>query len=202
MQPAVSDELNARKRVLRSEARARRRRLAASGADEAARRAVAHFRDALPLRARATVAGYWPLPDEFDCRPLLSALHADGYLCALPVVTGRAQPLTFRAWTPDTELQPGSFGVSVPPDSAATVRPDAVVTPLLAFDDDGYRLGYGGGYYDRTLANLRAQDRGVSAIGFAFAGQRVEALPHGDGDEPMDWLVSEAGAVRFPEPAG
>ncbi len=201
MQPVVSDELKARKQALRSETRARRRRLAATGADVAGGRAVAHFREALPLRGRTTVAGYWPLPDEFDCRPLLSALHADGHFCALPVVTGRAEPLVFRAWTPDTELQTGSFGVSVPPDNAAAVRPDVIVAPLLAFDDDGYRLGYGGGYYDRTFAALRAQDWGVSAVGLAFAGQRVEALPHDDGDEPLDWLVSEAGAVRFPERA-
>lgn len=199
MQPAVSDEIDARKQTLRSEARARRRRLAASGADAAAARSVARFRKALPLCERTAVAGYWPLPDEFDCRPLLLALHDDGHLCALPVVSGRDRPLTFRAWTPDTTLQTGSFGVSVPPDDAGTVRPDIVVTPLLAFDDDGYRLGYGGGYYDRTLADLRAQERGVLAVGLAFAGQRVASLPHDDGDEPLDWLISESGAVRFPE---
>ena len=199
MQPAVSDELDARKRTLRAEARTRRRRLAETGADAAGVLAVARFREALPLRDSTAVAGYWPLPDEFDCRPLLFALHADGHLCALPVVSGRDRPLTFRAWTPDTKLQTGSFGVSVPPDDAGTVRPDVVVTPLLAFDDDGYRLGYGGGYYDRTLADLRAQDRDVLAVGLAFAGQRVASLPHNDGDEPLDWLVSESGAVQFPE---
>ena len=199
MQPAVSDELDARKQTLRAEARERRRRLAATGADAAGVRAVAHFRDALGLGARTAVAGYWPLPDEFDCRPLLFALRADGHLCALPVVTGRDRPLTFRAWTPDTTLQAGSFGVQVPPEDAEALRPDIVVTPLLAFDDDGYRLGYGGGYYDRTLADLRAQERGVLAVGLAFAGQRVASLPHDDGDEPLDWLVSESGAVQFPE---
>ena len=199
MQPAISDELNARKRTLRAEARERRRRLAAAGADAAAARAVAHFSDVIGLRARTAIAGYWPLPDEFDCRPLLFALHADGHACALPVVSGRDRPLTFRAWTPDTTLQVGSFGVQVPPDDAGTVRPDIVVTPLLAFDDDGYRLGYGGGYYDRTLADLRAQDRGVLAVGLAFAGQRVAALPRDAGDEPLDWLVSESGAIQFAE---
>lgn len=199
MQPAVSDEPNARKQALRVEARARRRSLAATGSAAAGARAVRHFRDALPLREPATVAGYWPLPDEFDCRPLLSSLYADGHVCALPVVTGRTQPLTFRVWAPATELRTSAFGVSVPPDGAATVRPDVVIAPLLAFDHDGFRLGYGGGYYDRTLAALRAQDRKVSAVGLAFAGQRVAALPRDGGDEPLDWLVSEAGAVRFPE---
>lgn len=198
MQAAVRDDVGARKQALRAKAQTRRRRLSAAGTTAGAM-AVRHFRAAIPLPAGAAVAGYWPLPDEFDCRPLLSALHADGHPCALPVVTGRGQPLTFRAWTPETELQPGAFGVSVPADDAPTVAPDVVIAPLLAFDDEGFRLGYGGGYYDRTLAALRSGGGKVLAVGLAFAGQRVAAVPHGPGDEPLDWVVSEAGAIRFPE---
>ncbi len=138
----------------------------------------------------AIVAGFWPLAGEIDLRPLLSALAAANQVC-LPETTPPGQPLTFRAWHPGVELIPGGFGTSYP-DTAALV-PDVLLVPLLAFDLAGRRLGYGGGYYDRTLAALP----GRRAIGCAFAAQQVECVPTGDLDVPLDAVATEAGVITF-----
>lgn len=144
----------------------------------------------------AVVAGYWPMGSELDARPLLHQLHAEGYVCALPVVAERNKPLIFRRWQPGMALQKGSFGTRHPAMSAQILIPDLLLAPLLAFDGDGYRLGYGGGFYDRTLAELRCQGP-VLAVGIAFSIQRVESLPRDNFDQPLDWIVSEESAVKI-----
>ena len=93
-------------------------------------------------------------------------------------------------------LEPGGFGVMVPPPQAGELVPAIVLTPLLAFDARGHRLGYGGGYYDRTLTGLRRQVGGVLAVGLAFEAQRIEAVPHTPRDARLDWVVTEARARR------
>jgi 5-formyltetrahydrofolate cyclo-ligase len=132
----------------------------------------------------ALVAGFWPMGDEIDIRPLLRRLEAAGHDLALPVTTPRGQPLVFRHWRFGEPLVPGRFGTSVPP--------DALLVPLLAFDAGGLRLGYGGGYYDRTLAALP----GVWALGVAFAGQQVAKVPAGMHDVPLHGIATEAGFFR------
>lgn len=137
----------------------------------------------------AAVSGFWPMGDEIDVRPLLIQLHGRGFRCALPVVTPKGTPLVFRAWAPDDTLEPGPFGTSHPPAAQGEVTPDAVLAPMLAFDAAGFRLGYGGGYYDRTLERLR---RGkVLAVGVAYSFQQIEAVPHGPQDQRLDWIVTE-----------
>jgi 5-formyltetrahydrofolate cyclo-ligase len=157
---------------------------------------------AVPLPAAAVVSAYWPLASEFDPRPLLFALHARGHACALPVVLAAGQPLQFRQWRPDTALEPNVFGVLAPGDTAAVLRPRVLLVPLLAFDRAGWRLGYGGGFYDRSLATLRAAGA-ATAVGVAFAAQEVDAVPHHDGDQRLDWVVTEREAlqVAVPQPA-
>lgn len=192
------DELRLAKRRMRLEARTRRCRLAtAAGAAEAAA-ALAHLRARVPVEAAMRVSAYWPLPGEFDARSLLRAFHRQGHVCLLPVVVARGEPLTFRRWTPDAVLAIRGLGVLTPLASAPAARPDLLLVPLLAFDGDGFRLGYGGGYYDRTLAALRS-DGGAPplAVGLAFAGQEVPRVPRGEGDEPLDWIVTEAEARAF-----
>ncbi|MFQ5959414.1 MAG: 5-formyltetrahydrofolate cyclo-ligase [Alphaproteobacteria bacterium] len=184
------------KRTLRKRARARRseaREAAGPGAADAAAR---NFFDAITPPAGCVVSGYWPMNDEFDVRPLLAALYARGHGCGLPVVAGKGRPLVFRAWTPETALVPAAFGISVPPEDAPEVTPALLLVPLLAFDDRGYRLGYGGGFYDLTLARLRAGRGAVLAVGVAFDGQRVDAVPAGASDQPLDWVVTEARALE------
>ncbi len=191
------DALIAAKRALRAEAAARRRDAApgllAAGAAAAVRD---RFLAAVRLVEGAVVSGYWPLADEFDPRPLLDRLHMAGHPIGLPVVVGRGLPLLFRRWHPGTRLIAGGFGVQVPPPEAPEVVPAVVLAPLLAFDRLGYRLGYGGGYYDRTLAKLGAAGA-VLAVGLGFACQEEAAVPRGPTDRRLDWIVTEQAALRI-----
>jgi len=144
------------------------------------------------------VSAFWPMPGELDLRPLLEALHARGCVCALPVVVERHGPLVFRAWEPGVTLVTSRFGIAEPGPERPALRPQHALVPLLAFDDDGYRLGYGGGFYDRTLAGLRADGAGpLVAIGVGLESQRRPALPRESFDERLDWLVTEEAVARF-----
>jgi 5-formyltetrahydrofolate cyclo-ligase len=142
------------------------------------------------------VAGYWPLGSELDIRPLLLHLHEAGRTAALPVSGPKGTPLIFRAWGPETALREGRFGIREPEEGAPVVVPALLFVPLLAFDWRGHRLGYGAGYYDRTLAGLRAGGGPVLAVGIGFADQEVDAVPHGPYDQPLDWIVTERFSIR------
>ena len=134
--------------------------------------------------------------DEIDPRPLMGRLHESGHVCALPVVAAKGEPLRFRAWSPGMTLQLKAFGLSEPPPEAAIVIPELLLVPLLAFDAGGYRLGYGGGYFDRTLTRLRDSDA-VLAVGVAYAAQEVAEVPRDGSDQPLDWIVTEAESIRM-----
>lgn len=142
-----------------------------------------------------TVAGYHPKGDEVDVLPALSCLAAAGHATALPVVTGRAWPLVFRLWRPGHPLVPGAFRIMEPMADAPLVQPGVMLVPLLAYDRQGYRLGYGGGFYDRTLEVLRAEAPTL-AVGIGYAGQGVDKLPIDAYDQKLDWIVTEQGARR------
>ncbi len=187
----------AAKRRLRDAARARRAAIDPGSRAAAAEAVARHVLDTVPLAPGAVVSGYWPIGDELDIRPLLVSLDRRGHPLCLPVVTGRGRPLVFRVWRPGDPLAPASFGTQVPPEGAPERDPQALLVPLLAFDDAGYRLGYGGGFYDRTLARLRAANPTTLAVGVAFAAQRVEAVPHTAADERLDWIVTERGARKI-----
>ena len=166
-----------------------------------ARRKLAHAaaspRDAdaldrvLARHSGRVVSGYMPIRTEIDPRPAMAAAAARGPVC-VPVIEAMGRPLRFAAWRPDTRLVPGPFGAHVPEANEPLV-PEVLVVPLVAFDRRGGRLGYGGGFYDRTLAELRARGP-VVAIGFAFSGQEApEPLPLETTDAPLDLIVTEAG---------
>ena len=148
-----------------------------------------------------TVSLFWPMKDEIDVRPLMAVLADRGATLALPVMQGRDRPLLFRSWRPGDALVRAVFGVDEPAETAAAVRPDIVVVPLLAFDGSGNRLGYGGGYYDRTLAALRA-DGVVLAVGVAYDEQKVENVPADPSDEPLDMVVTDRRIYDFAPAAG
>ena len=141
------------------------------------------------------MSAYWPLDDELDPRPLFMALHGRGHPIGLPVIVAKGQALLFRRWTPDVALVRGPFRVMTPPAEAPDVVPRLLLVPLLAFDRAGYRLGYGGGFYDRTIAKLRAVGD-VLAVGVALAAQEVGAVPRDDTDEPLDWIVTDQEAIE------
>ena len=189
-QAAASDVvLQAAKAAARKLARAKRGGLA--NAEAPARLVEALLAQHAPPKG-AIIAGYWPMGDEMDPRPLMLALASRGHAIALPVTPLSGQPLAFRAWAPGGALRPGPMGTSEPAEGAL-VNPDWLLVPLLAFDRAGRRLGYGGGYYDRTLAALP----GAKPIGIAFAGQQVEAIPEEDFDERLDAVVTETQVIRF-----
>jgi 5-formyltetrahydrofolate cyclo-ligase len=161
----------------------------------AARQAAAHALDVIgPLRQAATVAGYLPFRSELDPRPAMLALIGVGYRTCVPVIEARGRPLRFRAWHADGALEQGLLGIDVPA-TGEELEPDVLLVPLLAYDGRCRRLGYGGGYYDRTIAGLRAR-RDIRAYGFAYADQRIEAVPHGADDATLDAVITERGIVR------
>ena len=188
--------LNEDKATLRRTMRAWRAGLDESERAAAADGLVAVMRRERPVEAPAVVAGFWPIKDEIDIRPLMADLLDQGCRLALPVVHKRGEPLSFRAWRPGDALEAGAFGTLQPSAACETLLPDALLVPLLACDEDGYRLGYGGGFYDRTLQGLRRR-RAVVAIGVGFEGQLVPAVPHGPEDERLDWLLTPERACAF-----
>ena len=193
-QAAASDVvLQAAKAAARKLARAKRATLA--NIEAPARLAEAMLAQHAPPKG-AIIAGYWPMGDEMDPRPLMLALASRGHAMALPVTPPRGQPLAFRAWAPGAALRPGPMGTSEPAEGAA-LRPDILLVPLLAFDRAGRRLGYGGGYYDRTLAALP----GAKAIGIAYAGQEMPEVPAGPQDMRLPLIATEAGVIICGDPA-
>jgi 5-formyltetrahydrofolate cyclo-ligase len=183
------------KRALRAQALAKRKALPAEDARRAARAVRDRALAEVPLPRGALVAGYWPMPDELDIRPLLEALAKRGHALALPVVVARGHPLAFRAWKPGDPLEKAGFGLSVPRREAPQVTPTALLVPLLAFDAAGHRIGFGAGFYDMTIAALRAKGP-LLAVGVAFAAQEVSMIPTEPFDAALDWLVTERAARR------
>jgi len=184
------------KRALRAAAKTARA-AAKAAAPQAPARLAARFLDTIPIAAGTVVGGYWPIADEMDVLPLLAGLRGRGCSIALPVVEAPGRPLSFRAWRPGDALAPGAHGIAAPLPSAAPLAPDLLIVPLLAFDRQGWRLGYGAGYYDRTLEAFAAAGRAVMAVGVAYAAQEVPAVPHHGGDVRLDALVTEAATYRF-----
>lgn len=140
----------------------------------------------------AVLAGYLPIRTEIDPRPAMALWSATGVV-GVPVITGAGQPLRFSRWVPGAPLRAGPFGAEVPQVDDWVV-PDVVIVPLVAFTRGGGRLGYGGGFYDRTLQQLRAT-RPLRAIGFAFAAQEDPDLPLEATDQPLDLIVTERGVI-------
>ncbi len=180
--------IRAAKRALRCLLRARR-----AGLDPRAGLLLAgHVLECLRPPPGALVAGFWPLPGEIDPRPLMLALAGRGHALALPVTGPRGTPLSFRLFRFGDTLGPGPFYTLQPAREAPDVTPDWLLVPLLAFDRTGQRLGHGAGYYDATLAALRARRR-VFALGMAFAAQEVERVPVDERDQRLDAIATETG---------
>lgn len=194
MTPDSNTSLQEEKKALRKVLLARRTAVAAQStqAGEALRDVL---RAALTLPDGAMVAGYLPMGDEIDALPTVAALRASGHGIAMPVVVARSEPLQFRRWCPDDPLTDGPLGTKHPCESAPVVVPDVLIVPLLGYDRRGYRLGYGGGFYDRTVATLRSAGE-IIAVGVGFACQEVAQIPRGPLDEAMDWIVTPQEAFR------
>lgn len=160
----------------------------------AAAEAVAKIPIHLEISPGTIVAGYSPINSEIDPFPLMRALETEGAELALPVIIKRDHALIFRSWSPDEGLVRGAYGIFQPSSDAPDVDPDIVLVPLAAFDRAGHRIGYGRGYYDRTLKPLRAMKR-ITVVGLAFAVQEIGNVPAGDHDEQLDCVLTERGLI-------
>jgi 5-formyltetrahydrofolate cyclo-ligase len=152
----------------------------------------AHLERSFPGLAAASFAFCWPMRREYDARDLARALRERGAVTALPVVVGPGQPLAFREWHPGVALASGPLGIPYPASSAPVV-PTVVLIPMNGWDEAGHRLGYGGGFFDRTLAGL---PRPPIAIGVGYEMARMTTIRPQAWDVPMDWVVTERGVYR------
>ncbi len=183
------------KATLRHEALKFRESMALSVEDFEA--AAALFAECISVPAGAAVALYWPKGREFDVRPLIDDLLNKKITCALPVMQKDSKELQFARWDESVPLVEGPFGIMQPGGDPQWVEPAIVVVPLLAFDRHGHRLGHGGGYYDATLAALRAR-KTIVAVGIGYAEQAVLfKLPADEHDQKLDWVITPQKAQNF-----
>lgn len=189
---SVSDD----KSLLRAEMKARRAALARDwpyAGDALAQTAAGWF--AQHGWPQGVVAGYWPVQSEINPLPLLLLMAEQGASLALPVLEGGGElHMGFRTFTPGEALVSGPFGLNQPAPEKAEVTPDVILLPLLAFDEKGIRLGYGGGWYDRTVSALRS-DRDVTCYGIAFEGQRCDHIPAEVHDQRLDAILTDRSVI-------
>jgi 5-formyltetrahydrofolate cyclo-ligase len=186
---STSDPIAAAKAELRREMIARREALPVASRVAAAE-TIAKRGLPVEVPVGAVVSGYSPLKSEISPVPLMKRLAETGAKLALPVVVKRGLPLTMRAWAFGEALGSGQWGIREPKAEAPEVYPDFLIVPLAAFDRAGYRLGYGAGYYDMTIARLRAM-KPIVAMGIAFAAQEIPKMPHDSYDEKLDFILTE-----------
>ncbi|NNE51319.1 MAG: 5-formyltetrahydrofolate cyclo-ligase [Sulfitobacter sp.] len=153
-----------------------------------------YLSDVLAGYRGVALSGYMPIRTEIDPLPAMAEASAHGPV-GVPVIEAEGRPLRFARWSPETAMVPGAFGAAIPA-QLSFLEPEILIVPLLAFNRAGARLGYGGGFYDRTLEMLRTK-RPTLAIGFAFAGQEQEDLPLEDTDQSLDLVVTEVGVIEI-----
>jgi 5-formyltetrahydrofolate cyclo-ligase len=184
------------RRAERARLRDERQRMSVADRQAAGVSLMDHLRRFLHDRfggARGCVfSAYWPIKGEPDLRPLMADLHAAGVIVALPVVEVKAAPLVFRRWTPDTRMARGDWNIPVPPPDADRLMPQIVLAPLLGWDGEGFRLGYGGGYFDRTLAALAPRP---FSVGIGFQAARLSTIYPQPHDIALDVIVTQVGVV-------
>lgn len=185
-----NEDNTAWRRALRREMVARRATLGAARRDELAARIVGHLATALAVPGVAAFC--WPIKHEPDVRAVVQRWLAAGARAVLPVVVAEAAPLAFREWNPDAPLEADRYGIPTP-SAGEWLQPDLILMPLNGFDAAGYRLGYGGGYFDRTLAALSPRPL---AVGVGFEVNRLDSIRPEAHDQRLDWIVTEAGAVK------
>jgi 5-formyltetrahydrofolate cyclo-ligase len=187
------------KREERTRAFARRAAAHARHGAEAGQGLARHGLDFLNLTSPVVISGFCAIRDEIDPAPLMARLAGEGNRLALPVMQGKGRPLLFRAWAPGDKTEAAQWGISEPLSTAEQVYPDVLLVPLLAFDAQGYRLGYGGGFYDRSLEGLRAR-KPVIAVGIGYDEQKIDVVPHLDYDQRLDWVLTPSGPMRCSGP--
>jgi len=190
--------LDENKRLVRQAAQEKRKKIVSTAPINSGDLLAAHVIQLLSSLTKAhTVSGYLPIGDEIDTLQSLTALDNMGYQTCLPVVLKNDCPLDFRVWVKGNPLECGPLKTRHPVSDAILVNPDVLLVPLLAYDHDGNRLGWGGGFYDRTLGAYKSEGRPVTAIGVCYDEQHVEYLPFDAFDKPMDWIVTEKRILKI-----
>lgn len=180
----------------RQEAYQKRLRVHAAEAKQACHKMMENFLRDVPLQEGAVIAGYWPVHGEINVMPLLVQLQHKGYACALPQIKQKGAPLGFRSWNEKMLMRQNAYEMKEPdPAHSTAVRPDIVIVPLLAFDAACHRLGYGLGFYDLTLKQLRAQGP-VLAVGVAYDVQKIKQVAAESQDARMDIIVTEKSVYK------
>ena len=189
------EELWRAKNAFREYASARRRLAYQQCGPGAGVRAADHFLANIPVLPAEIVSGYWPIREEFDVVPLLRRLCSAGYHCALPYVDKSRHTLIFREWRPGTAMCEGAYRIPEPTDMAAVLVPTLLLVPLLAYDAEGFRLGYGGGYYDRYIEKL-SNKKNLFTIGIAHSCQKINKVPTNRYDKKLDIIITEKYVLR------
>ncbi len=190
----MSDSIKKSKADLRKLAKIIRRRVYSVNSEKIAQdKLIEYIHQKFP--DSQCVAGYCPIQTEISPMDAMKKLDSWQYPICLPVVVGKNVSLKFRSWKVNEKLIKGEYGASIP-NSGEWVIPRLIIVPLLAFDKTGYRLGYGGGYYDRTLEHLK-KDNAVKAVGFAFSGQFCSEIPKDEYDHKLDTIITEQGITDF-----
>ena len=190
--PSSSDELvleKARLRKLVVKIRQQESRMHPLAAEQL----VAYTRELINSFGKGMYAGYMPIRNEISPLSLIDSLNKAGQQTAMPITLAEGEPLTFRRWKMGDDLEDGPYGTRQPQITGQPVLPDVILAPLLAFDQAGWRLGYGGGFYDRTIAALAKGRHKVSVIGLGYDGQKLDKIPIGPYDMPLDAVLTPSG---------
>ncbi len=182
------------KNFARIAAKKNRQQIATNSQDGRAAKKVARtFISKVGKNSGVPIAGYFPIGSELDIRDLFEELHISRYQYCLPIITDVSDILEFGSWCSGDSLVESKYGIMEPREESKRLVPKTLIAPMLAFDKCGYRLGYGGGYYDRTIAKLRKLDSKILVVGIAYAGQEVSQVPIDTNDQKMDMIITEEG---------
>ncbi|MDP6968544.1 MAG: 5-formyltetrahydrofolate cyclo-ligase [Gammaproteobacteria bacterium] len=191
----MNNQLDAQKKAFRIAAKATRLK-AYNSTPNAGALIAQNIIQQIDIPPNSKVSGFWPLAEELDTVPILKALHAAGHQVLLPVMQGANQPLAFACWAPGDQLVAAGFNTLEPAPNQARMIPEVMICPLLAFDRKGYRMGYGGGFYDRSIAQIQA-NHPLLTVGVAFAAQEVESIITGPYDMPLHKIVTEQEVITI-----
>ncbi len=186
----MSDKKTLRKKALRLRSEAN-----ADDNGMAARLVAAQVIMLAELDQLKNIACYYPIRDELNTLLTIKALHAARFEISLPKINGKVEPLEFRKWDMRSELTDGPFGTKEP--VGEVTEPEVILAPLVAFDAQGTRLGYGGGYYDRSIVELKEANPDLLVIGLAYENQKLDSLPRESYDQPLDMVITEKTTYRF-----
>lgn len=194
MNVSNTPQIDQDKTELRNRAKSERAKISSGERAKYSQRIIQCFLSDVPFNSQSKIALYWPIGDEVDCRGLIFSLAKLGVQVALPTIVERGQPLVFRLFRGEENLVSAQFGTKEPDMSSQVFMPDIIALPLLAFDKTGARLGYGGGYYDRTIGNMKEQPM---LVGLAFDAQELDFVPVSAHDIGLDMIITQTGMRRF-----